>query len=239
MGIRGSRSCLCLSLLASFWASVAAATDPGALPLEGEIGLTLSPRSVSAIPIDEGALAQAVCGEWEEESVKAKCLVVVTNTPTGKLGSGEFALAEPVTTICGLWDATLTLAPPHVLQDSMVLREVPDDPGRGVFAGVFAMYTNLHLTNRETGRTADLTLRFGYSLAGPFVTSLEDPAASGNLILLADRVDGQLVSFEECIPPLFVKENPDYEVMAGACKICVVPSTLPAGPLAESSGGEG
>jgi hypothetical protein len=225
MGIRLSRSCFCLSLLASLWASGAApATADPIVPTAG-VGITFSSSSVSAIPIDVEALTQGLCDTARKGTGHlVKCVVIVHN---GGYGLGKFTLGEPLVTPCGTWDAELTADPSGAQPSSPIaFTEVPDDPRRGVFAGIWTMNTNLHLTNRDTGQTADSELRLGFSLAGPWVlASPDEPSTTDQRILLADYVDGEIMEFVDCIPVDIIEKYSSVEIVKGyeSCRVCMNP----------------
>lgn len=221
-------SCLCLSLLAILGGSVAPASAENVVH-SGTVGLTLSPGSISGIPLDVTALAGQVCDEEQGRRPMAQCHVIVKNGHTridaaeGLASAGDlrFTGAEPLSTPCGLWDTSLTLDPALPQPASpLALEERPDDPGSGLFAVVLEMNTNLRLVHRETGRTADFPLRLGLGLAGPWVV---EPTSTGSrLHLLADRRGEMVITFESCIP-VWVFDDPNYVVIPKeGCEICLV-----------------
>lgn len=238
MRIQPFRSCLFLSLLASLWAGAPVAADTETLAYSGEVGLRISPDSVSAIPVDEEAVSNTVCAglsweDWDYRGPKAKCQVLVSmGLPPGDPPGGEIGLqklSEPLPTSCGLWDGTIDT--PRIQTDSeAVLAQMPDAPGSGVFAGTFKMETILHLTHRETGRTADLPLTFDFSLVGPWIVgSPGEPPSTENPIFLGSSMEGMVRTFEDCIPVRFVRTFPDYEIMSSSCKVCLEAETMEGG----------
>jgi len=136
----------------------------------------------------------------------------------------QLVIAGPIDTSCGPWDATVDLDPARSQPNStMVLEELPEDPERGVFAGVLEMSTILHFVNRDTGQTADFTLRLGLGLAGPWVvTSPGDSPTAGDLLFLADRSGGELVASEQCGPVQVLESSDDLKGFeADECQICL------------------
>lgn len=233
MSIRPSR--LCLSLLAFLWAGGVASAEE--VFLSGETSLSVSPTSVSGIPIDVGALAGEICGEPQASRALVQCHVIVKNVAAPIIIDDEedatveglrLAGAEPLETPCGLWDTTLTLDPDLPRPASPIaFTEKPGDPGHGLFAAVLEVNTRLHLVHRKTGRTADFPLRLGLGLAGPWtVAPPVAPSTAGRLLLLADRKDDEVVVFEQCIPA-WVLEDPHFLVVPDeGCKICFVPTDV-------------
>lgn len=236
MAARPSRLCLFLSLLASLWASGIA---PAAA---GEMRFVLSSEAVSSLPMDLAEVAERICGPKPQPRppFMAKCHPIAKNNggvstqPRRSGGDGTsltvwartlwLESAEGVVTSCGIWDATVILDPALSQPNStMVLEELPEDPERGVFAGVLEMSTILHLANRETGQTADFSLRLGLGLAGPWVvTSPGDSPVAGNLLLLADRRGGELVASEQCGPVRVLESSDDLKGLeADDCQICL------------------
>lgn len=218
--------CLCLPLLASLGILGASPAAAGSEIHAGEMELALPASPVAVIPIDTAALAEQIC---EEDPSKRRILVTchaivksqdVADLETGAAGAPASALrvsAEPVTTPCGLWNATLTLAPIRlqpVFQKAF--EEVSDDAERAVSAMVLEMSTNLRLANRETGQTIDFALHPGDG-TDPWGLTLTGRSRAS--ILFADKSDRPLV-FEGCIPRKYY-DNPQYEVIdeegCGAC----------------------
>lgn len=231
-------SCLCLSLLASLWAGGAAPATAADVSHSGTVGLSLSPRSVSGIPIDVTAVSDQVCEDAQGKSPLVQCHVIVKNESVQIQVLGkqawtdelQLAGAEPLATPCGLWDTTLTLDPGVSQPASPIAFEArPDDLERGLFATALEMSTVLHLVHRETGRTADFPLRLALGLAGPWVFASANPPAAGRLFLLADqREDGQVITFENCIPA-WVLDDPYLVVVPTAgCEICLTARDVPA-----------
>lgn len=224
-------SCLCLTLLAA----PAAAED---LVYSGEVELTLSPISVSGIPIDVGDLPEKLCGAPRPiQKPLVEChLIVKHGTIKADVDEGGAVVrslplggARPLAMPCGLWDTTLTLdsVVPQPISP-LALTERPDDPDRGVFAMALGMNTRLRLKSRETGRTVDIPLVLGLDLAGPWV--LGPPPGSTTqrpLILLTDREAGQLVPYEDCVPAkVSTAGQPSVEL--NGCNICLT-AVLPGG----------
>lgn len=224
MGIRPFRLRLCLSLLAVLWirGNAAAAEVPPAPT--GPVGLTLSTTLPSALPIDEIALAEKLCGD-EMRAGKVpfkrgtghavKCQVIVKND----VGGGVKWDSE-VGTPCGPWHLTADFKSPVAQAKApLVLTEDPEDPSHGVFTGTLEMIAHLHLTNHETGRIVDLDLHLGFGVAGPWV--LESPDDPASLRLFADRkeIDGEIKWFDDCVPAQLWDEYSSVEIV-GACGIC-------------------
>ena len=93
----------------------------------------------------------------------------------------EFESAGEVVTPEGTWDAALTLDPDLLQPESpAALEEMPENPERGVLAGILEMKALLRLVNRDTGQTLDWNLNLGFGLAGPwaFDSTDESPADS-------------------------------------------------------------
>lgn len=244
--------CLCLCLLTFLGAGAGAPAGADPLPFSGEVRLALSPTAASYLPIDIGTLAERSCDLpllYQPPDGMAKCYLVVRNPPgcggatAGKLvGNGwpalvastlEIESSEGVETSCGIWDFTLALAPGLPQPESpMVFEEAPEDPGRGVFAGVMEMSTILRLVNRDTGRSVEFPLRLGLGLAGPWVLvppddSHGDAPAPGELLLFAERREGKLVQSEDCIPFWIVGSPEDLaDLVARGCRICWFPEKM-------------
>ncbi len=211
----------CLFLLVSLVSGAAsAAVHPPVL--SAEVDLVSSPRTISTLPLDVEALARRLCEGGgpskpvlrsdPRDGVKSKCQITptlvlsfeVANRGAGlSLSAHRFLSAVTVETSCGFWDATLTLDPTRPQPVTPMVFEAADDPGRGAFAGVLTMDTQLHLANRDSGQTADFALRLGLGL---------------RTLRSADDTGGD----DDCIP-LSVVESEDLDVkelLAEGCTIC-------------------
>lgn len=220
MRTRLSRSGPCLSLLATLWMS-GAAPARAEEQLANEAWLALSPISHSYVALDEGPLVKTLCltagPEPGPTGTTAKCRVIAkSGTPPTESASSQSA---PFETPCGTWDLTLQSNSVVIQPGSrMAVSEVPGDPERGVFAGVFDLNVTAHFTHRKKGTTADIPLRFGFSLADTWVLAdrrgLPTP---DNLILLADIEKDRFLAHERCVWPVGAPKG---------CPICLVPDPL-------------
>jgi hypothetical protein len=208
-------SCLRILLIASLWTVWATLAAADSLFRPGVVELALSTTSVSAIPIDYEAMALQGC-TGEEPQVIAKCLILSTvrgdmGMSTGDKGAfataTQFLTTDVVVTPCGTWDVTLALDPDFSQPDSpMTFEQAPEDPGHGVFSGVLKMNTALHLANRDTGQTEDFAIPIAFDLAGPWaVDSTDESSDTSDLVLFADRIDGDIVPIDTRVSVHFWK----------------------------------
>ena len=238
--------CLALALLVSLGAGGAASAQGPFRP--GTVELDLSANAISSLPLDPSLWAEGLCDPTVEPPARmAKCHIVVRTvkeppppgramkigvtvpegrgTPHASVRDLALAVYEDIQTSCGPWNATVILDPAREQPSvPLALQEVPLDPGRGVFAGALEMRTILRLTHSGTGRTADFPLRARLHLTGLWVLdpSVGTPASS-DLVLLADRIDGEVVPVDHCIPgELFTFPDVEKDLLADDCQVCLV-----------------
>ncbi len=110
----------------------------------------------------------------------------------GSITISEFESAGEVATPEGTWDAALTLDPDLLQPESpAALEEMPEDPNRGVLAGVLEMKALLRLVNRDTGETFDRSLNLGFGLAGHWaLDSTDESPADSDLVFFTYDGDG-------------------------------------------------
>jgi hypothetical protein len=115
----------------------------------------------------------------------------VEKTLDDSITLSELESAGEVVTPEGTWDATLTLDPDLPQPESPVaLAEMPDDPERGVFAGLLEMKALLRLVNRDTGETFASSLNLEFSLAGPWAFDSNETPTDSDLAFFTDGEDG-------------------------------------------------
>jgi hypothetical protein len=139
--------------------------------------------------------------ELARGTVVAKCRIISVPPPLPGGGDGtpsdsvvqvsDFESVEEVWTADGAWDATLALDPDQPQPElAVALEEMPDDPERGVFAGILEMKALLRLVNHDTGETFDSSLSLGFSLAGPWAFASEESPIDSNLVYFTYDEDG-------------------------------------------------
>ena len=228
------RPALAIAILAVLLAAAARASSDAVGITPGDVQLAISPDTVSTLPIDTQGLAETACRGTSGSPNVPGCRMALDPgghwyhliSPWNRNLSWQpretsFA-STPVDSSCGTWDVSLQLGDADSQPASpLLVTPGPDDPGHGTFSGSLEMKGTVHLANRNTGKTADYPLSFGFELSGPWALTDPDPSETSdgapvsNLDLLSDGAT-------YCVSPWATTNDPELaKHLARNCRMCL------------------